>query len=173
MKKLADVIMRIARSKYMAAGVSLVVRRFINFLPVKVLAENEDAVMIVHPKPTYKIHYLIIPKKRIMDVKKLTEMDEEYDKIVKFICDNVCKEGKMVVCNFGERQEVKQLHFHVINGTIKDYHVSSSNFNDSPFIKVNSSYYIEYELMKDNMITRHVVNKASIESPKGFSIIWY
>ena len=38
---------------------------------------------------------------------------------------------------------------------------------------IDSNYYIKYRLIKDNMITRHVVDKALVESPEGFSIIWY
>lgn len=168
-----NLIMKIARSRCMAGVVSLALRRFLVLLPVKVLAKSADAVMIVHPKPSYDVHYLVVPKKRIKDITKLVEKEEVYRKVAEFICENVDPKGKMLVCNFGERQEVKQVHFHIISGDFAEEGATGTDLRNQPFAKVDSNYYIRFDLLKNRMVTKRVIEQALRESPKGFTVLWY
>jgi len=81
--------------------------------------ESDKSVVINHPKPKGKTHYVIIPKKDIKDAKDVSIEDGEYLSDVfivigKLIEDNNLKDYKVII-NGGKYQHVKYIHFHLIS----------------------------------------------------------
>lgn len=93
-----------------------------NFLiPVDRLLETPTLLAFYHPKPTYPVHILIVPKKGIRDMIHLTSEDNmllvEVFQVVRRLVDELKleKQGYRLICNGGSYQEVQQLHFHLIS----------------------------------------------------------
>jgi len=90
-------------------------------LPVEKLKENKFAIAFKHPKPTYKIHILIVPKKTIRNMSELNSKDFVYIKNIFKISQEIIKDlglenkNYRIIINGGENQKVKQLHFHLIS----------------------------------------------------------
>ena len=90
-------------------------------LPVKRVSQNKYYLAFYHPKPSYKIHILIIPKKGIRNLQFIDEKNEIYitecikavGKIAKDL--KLEKDGYRLIANGGKHQEIPQLHFHLIS----------------------------------------------------------
>jgi hypothetical protein len=96
---------------------SIGIRNFSVVLPK--VYESDKSVVINHPKPKGKTHYVIIPKKDIKDAKDVSLDDGEYlaDVFVvigKLIEDNNLKDYKVITYG-GKYQHVKYIHFHLIS----------------------------------------------------------
>lgn len=91
-------------------------------LPVKRLKETGKVIAFWHPKPTYEKHILIVPKKAINKFSSLSQKDIEYVNeiflIAKDLVDSLGLEnnGYTLLTNGDKKQEVNQLHFHLISG---------------------------------------------------------
>jgi len=83
-----------------------------------VMAETERTVVIEHPAPEARIHYLVVPKKDIKNIADVTESDEEYLVDAFRVIGGIVKEKNLVkyrlVTNGPGYQEVTYLHFHLI-----------------------------------------------------------
>ncbi len=91
-------------------------------LPVlipSVVAETEKTVVIEHPTPEARIHYLIFPKTDIKNIADMTESDEEYLVDAFRVAREIVNEKKLVryrvVTNGPGFQGVTYLHFHLIS----------------------------------------------------------
>jgi histidine triad (HIT) family protein len=91
-------------------------------IPAAVVQENDYVKVIkdIHPKaPT---HYLIIPKKHIVDASSLTDADQQFGwemlKIASVIAKKENINGFNLISNNGKMsgQSVMHLHFHFIAG---------------------------------------------------------
>lgn len=91
-------------------------------IPATVIQENKFVKVIkdIHPKaPT---HYLIIPKKHILDLANLTDIDQPFGwemlKIASIIAKENSIKGFNLISNNGKTagQSVMHLHFHFIAG---------------------------------------------------------
>ncbi len=96
--------------------------KFNKLLPIKRITETDKVIAFWHPKPSYRNHILIVPKKSIKKLTSLEKNDMKYvdevyliakELVVRF---NLEKEGYSVITNSGSKQKVKQLHFHLISG---------------------------------------------------------
>jgi len=91
-------------------------------LPIKRLHETETLLVFKHPKPSYPVHILIVPKKAIGNLADLNEEDNEFLLDVFRIAKSLVEElginqtGYRLILNGGEFQEVPQLHFHLVSG---------------------------------------------------------
>ena len=89
-------------------------------LPIKRLAENDQLIAFHHPRPSYPVHILLIPKKVITGIDELTKKDRglllEVMKTAQTLVNkmNLNQTGYRLVLNAGAYQEVPQLHFHLI-----------------------------------------------------------
>lgn len=105
--------------------VGLAFEKASKLLPIDRIFENKDVVAFWHPKPSYEKHILIVPKKAIKNVSVLKESDNKYlisvfnavSEIVNKLDLN--KKDYSLINNGGSRQEIKQLHFHLISGEKK------------------------------------------------------
>lgn len=88
-------------------------------IPVKRLRETETLMAFYHPKPSYKFHVLLAPKKA---VKSLTEFDARdsafladlYSTVQSLVEEFQLPAWRLIV-NGGEFQDFPQLHFHLIS----------------------------------------------------------
>lgn len=102
--------------------VGLVFGRFSKLLPVNRIKENDKAVAFWHPKPFYEKHIIIVPKKSIKSITRITKDDALYIVEVFNIARDIVKElnwekeGYSIICNGGNKQKIQQIHFHLFCG---------------------------------------------------------
>ena len=102
--------------------VGLAFGKFSNLLPVDRVKETDKVIAFWHPRPCWEKHILIVPKKPIKSVQDLTGVDSEYLFEMYAIANEIAvelgmePEGYSIICNGGSRQEVHQLHFHLVSG---------------------------------------------------------
>jgi histidine triad (HIT) family protein len=89
-------------------------------IPLERLHETETLVAFHHPRPAYRVHVLIVPKRAYAslldlppeDSPLLRDLMEAVQLLVKQL--GLEKGGYRLIVNGGPFQEVKQLHFHLI-----------------------------------------------------------
>jgi histidine triad (HIT) family protein len=92
------------------------------FIPVDKLYETEWVVAFRHPKPSYPIHILIVPKRQIQSLLALTEADlpvvGEVVKTAQHLARTLALEEKgfRLMVNGGAYQDVMQIHWHLVSG---------------------------------------------------------
>lgn len=88
-------------------------------IPSYKLYENNSIIVFMDINPNANGHMLVIPKKHITD---FTEMDNDTIQSInegaklmhKLIMDKLNPDGIKLVVNYGELQEVKHYHLHLI-----------------------------------------------------------
>jgi len=98
-------------------------------IPVKRLRETETLMAFYHPKPSYRFHVLLVPKKAVKSLQEFDPNDSafltELYSTVQSLIDEFQLSAWRLIVNGGEYQDFPQLHFHLI---------SSSSFpSDIPF----------------------------------------
>lgn len=94
-------------------------------LPVKRLRETSTLVAFYHPKPSYPVHILLVPKKAIASLAEISQEDQaflnELFQCVQSLVDQLGlkEEGYRLIVNGGKFQEIPQLHFHLISGEFR------------------------------------------------------
>lgn len=120
-----SIMFNLAKSKLGDLIVGVAFGKMSSILPVKKVSENERALAFYHPKPSYKLHVLVVPKKAIKKLSVLDKKDVDYISacylLIKDVVNklNLEKGGYSVITNGGNKQEVNQLHFHLLSN---DYH---------------------------------------------------
>jgi histidine triad (HIT) family protein len=95
--------------------------KFGKLLPIKRLRETDKIVAFYHPKPSYKIHILIVPKKKTKSIGTLSSDDLVYISEVFKVANEIIQELNLesmnyrIITNGGTNQKVKQLHFHLVS----------------------------------------------------------
>ena len=94
-------------------------------IPVQRLRETARLMAFHHPRPSYPVHILLVPKKAIADLAALTAADADFmldlfstvqSLVVEFQLE---KAGYRLITNGGPYQALPQLHFHLISGLPK------------------------------------------------------
>ena len=88
-------------------------------IPVKRLRETETLMAFEHPKPAYKFHVLIVPKKAVrslidLDAKDSAFLTDIYSVVQSLVHEHQLSAYRLIV-NGGEYQDFPQLHFHLIS----------------------------------------------------------
>lgn len=95
---------------------SVGIQRFSSFAP-RVVKETDKTIVIEHPSPQARIHYLVIPKKDIKNVAELSESDREYLVDMFAVMRAIIVEKNLVnyriLTNGPGYQGVTYLHFHL------------------------------------------------------------
>jgi histidine triad (HIT) family protein len=95
---------------------SVGIQRFSSFAPA-VVKETDKTIVIEHPRPQARIHYLVIPKKDIKNIAELSESDREYLVDMFAVMREIITEKNLVdyriVTNGPAYQGVTYLHFHL------------------------------------------------------------
>lgn len=90
-------------------------------IPAEKFYESSTVVAFAHPKPSYKVHILIVPKKEIRSLLDIQDDDKdlliEIARVVQYLIErfNLSNEGYRVIVNGGNYQEVEILHFHLVS----------------------------------------------------------
>lgn len=83
-----------------------------------VVTETDKTVVIQHPSPEARIHYVIVPKKDIKNIADVTAADEEYlldsFKVIRELVKEQQLTNYRVVTNGPGYQGVTYLHFHLL-----------------------------------------------------------
>ncbi|MEP7137901.1 MAG: HIT domain-containing protein [Chloroflexota bacterium] len=88
-------------------------------IPIKRLRETDTLLAFYHPKPAYKFHVLLVPKKSIPSLKELDPKDSVFlidlYSTVQSLVDEFQLTAYRLIVNGGEYQDFPQLHFHLIS----------------------------------------------------------
>jgi histidine triad (HIT) family protein len=97
---------------------SVGIRKLPAFVP-SVVKETDKTLVIEHPSPNARIHYLVIPKKDIKDVGDLSDSDREYLVDLFNVMREIIREKNLVdyqvITNGPGRQGVTYFHFHLMS----------------------------------------------------------
>jgi histidine triad (HIT) family protein len=92
-------------------------------IPVKRLRETETSLAFYHPKPAYKFHVLLVPKKSISSLKEFDPKDSVFlidlYATVQSLVDEFQLAAYRLIVNGGEYQDFPQLHFHLVSDVYK------------------------------------------------------
>jgi histidine triad (HIT) family protein len=92
-------------------------------LPVQRLRETDTLLAFYHPRPAYRLHILIVPKRAAASLLELGPGDAAFLADLVAVTQSLVREmgleetGYRLVANGGPYQELPQLHFHLISGT--------------------------------------------------------
>jgi histidine triad (HIT) family protein len=91
-------------------------------IPVKRLRETETLLAFYHPKPAYKFHVLLVPKKSVASLKEFDSKDSAFlidlYSTVQSLVDEFQLNAYRLIVNGGEYQDFPQLHFHLISDIV-------------------------------------------------------
>jgi histidine triad (HIT) family protein len=115
-------LFRIARSRLGDVIIGSSFAYMTPLLPVNKLYETDGVVAFYHPRPSYPLHILIVPKRAIRSFLHLTEADTPLLKDITTVAQYLVRElglqetGYRLMVNGGPYQDVGQIHFHLISG---------------------------------------------------------
>jgi histidine triad (HIT) family protein len=120
MARLRHWLFDLARTPVGASVVGWCFAHMHNFLPVQRLYESELVVAFYHPRPSYPVHILIVPKLAIRSVLDLSATHGPLLQAVMTAVQQLVmtlgleERGFRLVVNGGAYQEVMQVHWHLI-----------------------------------------------------------
>jgi histidine triad (HIT) family protein len=95
---------------------SVGIQRFPTFIP-SVVKETDKTIVIEHPSPQARIHYLVIPRRDIKNIGELSDTDNEYLIDAFKVAREIIKEKNLtdyrITTNGPGYQGVTYLHFHL------------------------------------------------------------
>ena len=88
-------------------------------IPVKRLRETDTLMAFYHPKPSYRFHVLLVPKKSVLSLKDFDSKDSVFlndlYSTVQNLVDDYHLTAYRLIVNGGDYQDFPQLHFHLIS----------------------------------------------------------
>ena len=91
-------------------------------IPVKRLRETETLMAFHHPKPAYKFHVLLVPKKSMASLKDIDSTHSTFltdlFSTVQSLVDEFHLAAYRLIVNGGEYQDFPQLHFHLVSDIV-------------------------------------------------------
>lgn len=170
-------VMKLARSRFGGALASFGIRRCLGLLPVAVLARDKNCVMLRHPQPMAPRHSIIVPRKRFAHIGKLLENEADWAAFAAFVGENVPFQEMSLCCNFGCRQDVKQVHFHVLPKAS----LALGEGEEADWLELEGRWagfgrrgnaYMSAGDMPAREYVKKVFAEAARRHPEGFSLIW-
>lgn len=93
-------------------------------IPVERLHETQTLLAFYHPRPIYPVHILLVPKRSIPNMLRLTPNDDDFLQDVFATVGilvaelDLAQTGYSLTCNGGTYQDIPHLHFHLISGAL-------------------------------------------------------
>ena len=90
-------------------------------LPMKKLRETDTLIAFSHPQPAYRVHILLVPKRRLSGLEQLSPEDGDFmidlfatvqSLVTEFDLDQA---GYRLIANGGRYQDFPHLHFHLVS----------------------------------------------------------
>lgn len=95
---------------------SVGIQRFPALVP-SVVKETDKTIVIEHPSPQARVHYLVIPKRDVQNIGELSDADSEYlidvFKVVREIVKDKNLSSYRLATNGPGYQSLTYLHFHL------------------------------------------------------------
>jgi len=116
-----DLLERVARSHLGRPIIAWIFAHMSTAIPVQRLRETATLLAFHHPRPSYALHILLVPKKPLRDLADLSPDDDTFLADIFRTTQSLVAEFQLEECGFrlilngGEYQEVPQLHFHLIS----------------------------------------------------------
>jgi histidine triad (HIT) family protein len=111
---------RLSRSRVARVVIGQVFAHMSFAIPVQRLRETPTLLAFHHPRPSYPVHILLVPKKALADLAALTPADADFMVDLFATAQSLVTEfglepgGYRLITNGGPYQVVPQLHFHLI-----------------------------------------------------------
>lgn len=119
---MSDLKHKILYSKPVSGLISFLFVYADKLVPVNRLRETPDWLAFTHPKPTYPVHILIVPKRKIANWMELPLDDPvlyaEFVNLTQSMIKDFCLEdaGYRLIVNGGINQDFPHLHIHLVAG---------------------------------------------------------
>jgi len=123
-RQLADLLFSVARSRIGETIARFGFARLPGALPVQRLAETERVIAFYHPRPSYPVHVLLVPKRAVKSLMHLRADELAITADVVTLAQRLVRElglqgGYRLIVNGGRFQDVGQLHFHLIGDHVR------------------------------------------------------
>jgi histidine triad (HIT) family protein len=111
----------LARTRLGGLLIKLLFVNFIFAFPMKRLRETDTLMAIFHPRPSHKLHILIVPKLKYDTIFDIPPNENEFtndlfETVKSLIREFSLEDGAYrLILNGGDYQEVDHLHFHLIS----------------------------------------------------------
>lgn len=170
---IGKVLFKLAKKPLMGGLIGNAFRWFAWAVPVKKVYEGKEAIAFFHPKPSYKSHIVIVPKRAIANLQMMSGggLCGYFEKIWEAAAQ-ICAEreefagGAILMANGGKRQEVGQVHFHLFTGSEV---VNGSNAREQgERIAHTGGAVIASELAKPGWEKHYVLQPASGADRSGY-----
>lgn len=120
-RRLVHFARKLSLMPFMAKVVRWMIINFNSLLLGEKLFQTENVFVVRHPKPSYPIHLLVLPKQPISSVTELSLVSDFWDQIPEVVTALVKTyipdgDGYRIIINGGAYQEIPILHIHFISG---------------------------------------------------------
>ena len=118
---MSSVLLSLARSPMGRLLVGWLFAHMSFALPLHRLRETDTLIAFHHPRPSYPVHILLVPKRNVAGLRELTPADADFTidlfQVVNGLVEALHLEdvGYRLIVNGGPYQEVPHLHFHLIS----------------------------------------------------------
>jgi histidine triad (HIT) family protein len=96
---------------------SVGIQKFPSAMPL-IVYETDKTIVIKHPFPLARVHYVIIPKKDILNAADLSQAEADYLKDAYFVAGELIRKENLrkyrLYTNGPGLQDVTYLHFHLL-----------------------------------------------------------
>lgn len=121
LKSLRRFLFYLARTAVVGTIIGWVFAHMSFAIPVKRLRETDLLLAFYHPKPSYPLHILIVPKRQIRSMMALQPTDADFLIDLSTTVQSLVQElnlgttGYSLMTNGGNYQDVPQLHYHLFS----------------------------------------------------------
>lgn len=115
-------LFRIARTPFGNSIIRWSFAHATRLMPVDRIHETDLVIAFRHPQPTHEVLVVVAPKRSIKTLMHLSDTDADVLREVFMAIQEVVRQlgleagGYSVVVNGGPRQDVEQIHFHILAG---------------------------------------------------------
>jgi histidine triad (HIT) family protein len=119
---MAKLLFRVARSRVAGLVIGWGLSYMSALLPVERVYETRTIIAFRHPRPTHKVHILIVPKRQVRSLLDLSRAELNIVGEAVHVAQRVIRklglqnEGYRLIVNGGQYQDVPHLHFHLVSG---------------------------------------------------------